>query len=360
MRVGLLQEGEVRDGKTYAERYRELIVEAVRADERGFSTWGTSEQHFSPPRFTVSAPEVLYAAIAAQTSRIALRIMAAVLLKWNHPLLVAERLATLDIVSGGRAEICTARSNNLWTLEAFGVDPSETAAQWADGHDVLVKALTQEVVEHDGPVWKIPPREIVPRCVTQPHPAISLAASSVASHAKAGEKGIGAICFENYFGFDYLQECIDAYRDGVSRVKPGPLQPNDYVGLYVATAFCADTREEAKRVARDVALEYFQFILDLYIPLGQNPAYGYLRGRMDEMAARAGDLDFLCEATPSVMVGTPDDFVERLRRLEAMGVDEVVMRVDGMPHDAILRSLDLIGAEVIPAVDPTLAVARTG
>jgi alkanesulfonate monooxygenase SsuD/methylene tetrahydromethanopterin reductase-like flavin-dependent oxidoreductase (luciferase family) len=358
MRVGLLQEGEVRDGKSYAQRYREMIDEVVAADRLGFSTWGTSEQHFSPPRFTVSAPEVLYAAIAARTESIKLRVMASVLLRWNHPILIAERLATLDIVSNGRAEVCTARSNNLYTLEAFGVQPSETVEQWADGMDVLAKALTQEWLEHDGPVWKIPPRELVPKCVTEPHPPVSLAASSVSSHVKAGERGIGAICFENYFGFDYLQECIDAYRDGLTRARPDPLQLNDYMGLYVATAFCAETREEAKRIARDVALEYFQFILDLYIPLGKTPAYRYLAGRIDALTERTEDLDYLCTETPSVMIGTPGDFVERLRRLESMGVDEVVMRVDGVAHDDILRSLELIGHEVIPAVDPAATVVR--
>ena len=241
---------------------------------------------------------------------------------------------------------------------SFGVQPSETVEQWADGMDVLAKALTQEWLEHDGPVWKIPPRELVPKCVTEPHPPVSLAASSVSSHVKAGERGIGAICFENYFGFDYLQECIDAYRDGLTRARPDPLQLNDYMGLYVATAFCAETREEAKQIARDVALEYFQFILDLYIPLGKTPAYRYLAGRIDALTGRTEDLDFLCTETPSVMIGTPGDFVERLRRLESMGVDEVVMRVDGVAHDDILRSLELIGHEVIPAVDPAATVVR--
>jgi alkanesulfonate monooxygenase SsuD/methylene tetrahydromethanopterin reductase-like flavin-dependent oxidoreductase (luciferase family) len=334
MRVGLLQEGEVREGQGYDERYREMIDEVVLADSLGFSAWGTSEQHFSPPRFTVSAPEVLYAAIASLTEQIRLRIMASVLLRWNHPILVAERLATLDIVSNGRAEICTARSNNLYTLEAFGVDPSETMKQWDEGMEVLVKALTHDVLEHQGEVWTIPPRPIVPRCVTRPHPPISVAASSVNTHAKGGRLGIGAICFENYFGFEYLQECI-----------------------YVATAFCAETREEAKRIAREVALGYFQFILDLYIPLGKERSYGYLDGRMDLLQENAGNLDFLVTETPSVMIGTPDDFVQRLRRLEEMGVDEVLMRVDGVPHEDIARSLELIGREVIPRVGASVAAA---
>jgi alkanesulfonate monooxygenase SsuD/methylene tetrahydromethanopterin reductase-like flavin-dependent oxidoreductase (luciferase family) len=357
MRVGLLQEGEVLPGATYDSRYREMIEEVVLADQLGFSTWGTSEQHFSPPRFTVSAPEVLYAAIASRTEQIKLRPMAAVLLAWNHPILVAERLATLDIVSHGRAELATARSNNLYTLEAFGVDPATTKQQWADSLEVLVKALTSETVEHDGPYWKVPPRPVVPRCVTRPHPALSVAASSVASHADAGRRGMGAICFENYFGFDYLQECITAYDEGFAD-GPGMIpQPERYMGVYVATAYCAPTIQEAKRIARDVALGYFRFILELYVPLGQKSSYKYLDGRMGELVAHADDLDFLLTETPSVMIGTPEDFRERLRRLEEMGVDEVLMRVDGVAHEDITRSLELIGQEVIPAVQTATAMS---
>ena len=63
MKVGLLQEGEISSSVTVAQRYQEIIEEVLRADRLGFSTWGTSDQHFSPPRFTGSAPEVLDAAI---------------------------------------------------------------------------------------------------------------------------------------------------------------------------------------------------------------------------------------------------------------------------------------------------------
>lgn len=350
MKVGLLQEGEIMPGVSYAQRYEEMISEVALADKLGFSTWGTSEQHFSPPRFTVSAPEVLYAAVARHTRNIKLRIMCSVLLKWNHPILVAERLATLDIVSKGRAEIGTARSNNLTTLEAFGVDPTQTAAQWADSLDVLVKAMTQETLEHDGPVWKIPPRKIVPNCLQTPHPPISLAASSVKSHVVAGERGIGAICFENYFGFDYLQKCIDGFREGVKKGTSMVPKRNDTMGLYVATAFCAETRKDAVRIARDIALGYFKFILDLYVPLSKKGSYEYL-DEMEKMIANENNIDFLLTETPSVMIGTPDDFIKRLRQLEEMGVDEVLLRVDGVRHADIKRSLGLIGTEVIPVVD---------
>ncbi|OCB07895.1 luciferase [Mycobacterium vulneris] len=349
MRVGLLQEGDL-TGTTAAERYHQLIDEVTLADRLGFSTWGTSEQHFSPPSFSIAAPEVLYSAIAMRTERITLRTMASVMLKWNHPILVAERLATLDIVSKGRAEVCTARSNNLTTLGAFGVDPSETRDQWEDGMDVLMKAMTNEKLEHDGPVWKIPSVEVVPKPYTKPHPAVSVAASSVQSHSNAGLRGIGSITFDNYFGFEYLQECLDAYRTAFdSADHTAVLAPNDYRGLYVATAYCAEDRDEARAVARNVAMDYFKFILDLYIPLSKNPGYTYL-DTLERLIEHQDDLDWLCEYTPSVMIGTPADFIERIERLEAMGIDEVLLRIDGVGHDNIMKSLELIGHEVIPAV----------
>lgn len=352
MRVGLLQEGDL-TGTTVADRYHQLIDEVALADKLGFSTWGTSEQHFSPPSFSVAAPEVLYSAIAMRTERIKLRTMASVMLKWNHPILVAERLATLDIVSRGRAEVCTARSNNLTTIGAFGVDPSETRAQWEDGMDVLMKAMVDDKLEHDGPVWTIPPVEVVPKPYTKPHPAVSVAASSVQSHQNAGVRGIGSITFDNYFGFDYLQECLDGYRtafDGADHSNV--VAPNDYRGLYVATAYCAEDREEARRVAHDVAMDYFKFILDLYIPLSKQPGYTYLE-TLEQLIEHQDDLDWLCEYTPSVMIGTPQDFIDRIHRLEKMGVNEVLLRIDGVGHENIKRSLELIGHEVIPAVDPS-------
>jgi len=101
-----------------------------------------------------------------------------------------------------------------------------------------------------------------------------------------------------------------------------------------------------------VALGYFEFILDLYIPLADNPSYQYL-DRIKELVANRDDLDWLCEASPSVMIGDPDDFVHRIKKLEGMGIDEVLLRIDGVGHENIKRSLELIGHEVIPVVDPT-------
>ncbi|MDD9727713.1 LLM class flavin-dependent oxidoreductase [Roseovarius sp. SK2] len=349
MKIGMLQEGEIMPGVSYAQRYEEMIREVVLADEMGFHCWGTSEQKFSPPRFTVSAPEVLYAAVARETRNIKLRIMCSVLLQWNHPLIVAERLATLDIVSGGRAELGTARSNNLHTLSTFGVEPSDTKPMWADSLEVLAKAMTSPHVSHDGPYWSFQEREIVPYFISDPHPPIYVAASSAGSCREAGQRGIGAILFESYFGFDYMQECIDAHAEGVAEGTSMLPDRVDTMGLYVASAFCDHDRETAMAKSRDVVLGYAGFIAELYAPLAKNNSYEYLDAHMARFLENRANMDFLTTGTPSVMVGTPEDFIARLKDLQARGIDEVLLRIDGMPHDEIMESIRLIGEEVIPA-----------
>jgi alkanesulfonate monooxygenase SsuD/methylene tetrahydromethanopterin reductase-like flavin-dependent oxidoreductase (luciferase family) len=348
MKVGLLQEGDF-TGTTLHKRYREMIAEATFADEMGLSSWGTSEQHFSPTRFSVASPEVLYAAVAERTSRITLRNMSAVLVLYNHPILVAERIATLDLISDGRAELCTARSNNFKTLTTFGVPTDTTAAQWSESLDVVIKAFTEEILEHHGEFWDIPPCEVIPKPLQKPHPAITVAATSTGSHRGAGKRGIGVISFDNYFGYDYLAECIREYSLG-RREQTGSTPGNDYVGVYVASAFCGETRQEAIDVAQESTLGYFKFILDLYRRMEGKPTYEYMTN-IEAIAEHQDDMAFMMQHTPSVMVGDPDDYVAELNRLEEMGVDEVLLRVDGFGHDQHMKAIELLGTQVIPRLN---------
>jgi alkanesulfonate monooxygenase SsuD/methylene tetrahydromethanopterin reductase-like flavin-dependent oxidoreductase (luciferase family) len=241
------------------------------------------------------------------------------------------------------------RSNNMVSLNAFGVKPQDTHAQWEDGMAVLVKAFRDDIVSHDGPFWKIQPCEIVPRCVQKPHPPVSVAATSIETHMSAGERGIGVLTFESYFGFDYLQQCIDAYRAGLA--KGGSMFPlrNEMTGLYIATAYCAEDRQDAIDTANGAAMGYFKFNREMYAELAKKKGYEYLDPNVKGVLDRGEDpLDFLLTGTPSIMLGTPDFFIERLRLLEKMGIEEVLLRIEGVPHKDIMRSLELIGREVIP------------
>lgn len=365
MRFGLLQEAETDMRTTHHQRYKEVVREVQYAEEMDFDYWGTSEQHFVSPLACVTAPEVLYAYVAAKTSRIKLRHMVTLLpFNFNHPLRVAERISTLDVVSDGRAELGVGRANHLWQLDAFGIKATETRAQSLEAMEVIDKALSLDEFEHEGPGLRIPKRRLSPRPYQHPRPPMYVIATSVESHTIAGERGYGVISCDNWRGWDHLQEQVSHYRKALAAAKPtvpsnGVL---DSMGCCALTGYCAETFEEAKEVAGPIAYGFFNDVLEyLYLPLAaSSPDYAYFRKIAEDLAdirARR-DLDALIDRSPTILLGTPDQLIEKIKRLEKMGFHEVVMRIDGMGHEKILKALRLMGRYVIPEFKRPNSVIR--
>ena len=202
-------------GLSYSARYHEIIKEAVFAEEMGFDFWGTSEQHFVPSAYAVSAPETLYGAVAALTSRITIRHMSVVMLRYNHPIRIAERVATLDILSKGRLELGTARSNNIEYLKAFGVDPVTTREEYRETVEVVVRALMESPFEYHGKFYDFGPTSIVPRLHGPKCPPMYVSATSIETHRSSGELGIGSMTHDNWFGWDYMKQCVSAHQEGL-------------------------------------------------------------------------------------------------------------------------------------------------
>jgi len=350
MKISLLQEGDT-TGTTPQVRYHEIVEEVALADELGFTAWGTSEQHFYGPNWNVPAPEVLYSAVAMRTERIILRAMSVVLLTWNHPLQVAEKYAALDLVSKGRLEMCFARSNNKATMSIYAIDPADTKEIFNENLKVLQELFEYQELKdgHSGKYWEIPPVAITPGFFDKRFPALSVAATGLPSHVSTGKDGYGVISFDNWYGFDYLDECLEAYATGWSERDQSKPHAHKNFGIYVSTAYCAATLEEASAVADEQAVWYFEEAARIYENLAKNPGYEYM-DKIQELLSVENKPEFLRSTTASVMIGTPDDYIARLQSLEERGVDEVVLRIDGFGHDKIMKTIDLIGREVIPAL----------
>ena len=349
MKFGFIVEANVPPGLTQHRRYKQMIDEAVFAEEAGFDFWGASEQHFMGS-IGMSATEVMYAAVAAKTSRIRLRHMIRLLLKFNHPLRIAEQLATLDLISDGRAELGTGRSNSIIALNAFGVDPTETRAQWSESLDVIANALSEDWTEHKGKYWNFPPTHLTPKPLQEPHPPLSVAASSMEMHRIAGEKGIGCMGFDNYLGWGRVEDAAKLYKVAI-RAPTAPVGKcvNDTLSFLVLPAYCAKTRERAIKEGGPTVINFLRIVIQAYVNLAKSsPDYAYM-AESGTIAGMLDDIDVLLEHTPGVLCGTPEYFVEQITRLESLGYDEVILRVDGdMTHQQIMEALDLIGSYVIP------------
>jgi alkanesulfonate monooxygenase SsuD/methylene tetrahydromethanopterin reductase-like flavin-dependent oxidoreductase (luciferase family) len=351
MKFILSTEAEAAEGGTSPERYAEIVEEAQFAEEMGFHGWSTSEQHFNKAASMTSAPECILPFVAARTSKLRLRATSFVLLTFNHPLRVAERVNTIDVLSGGRFELGTARSNNPRTIKAFEVDADDTRPMWFESMEILRKALTQDEVSHHGRFWTIdPPVSIVPASVQEPHPPIWVSATSVETHVNAGRLGIGVMTGNSLpGGWAYIEECARTYKEALASADPGPSPINDSMTGNCVIAHCAETKEQAFSEASARATRFLTEVAGWFSTLARQSSDYAAMSELEKTIAD-GDLEAIVERAPYVTIGTPDLFVERARRLEEIGYDEYILNIDGMPHDQIMRSLELIGRHVIPAV----------
>lgn len=356
MRFGIINEAAMSRGISYGVRYHEVIKEAVLADELGFEFFGSSEQHFVPTAYTVSAPDVLYAAIAALTSNIKLRHMSVVALTAiNHPVRIAERLATLDIIAKGRLEFGTARSNNFPQLKTFKVDPTTTRAEWREVLEATVVAWMESPAEFHGKFVDFDPVHVVPRLYQPTCPPIFVSATSPETHRTAGELGIGAMTFDNWFGWEYLEDCVKEYRRGLQNAQPirGLYDVNARSSFLTFPAHCASTRKQAVDEARSTVMGLFESVAGLYMDLANAEAgkggssYKYLR-RMQELDAKKHDFDYLIKASPGLLIGDPDDVIATLKQYEKLGIDEVILKIDSYGHRTNLRSMEMFAKYVMP------------
>ncbi len=348
MRIGLCHEGHTPDGTTHRQRYQEMVEEAVFAEQAGFDFYGLSEQHFLPEVATTSAPEGLLNIVAARTSRIRLRFMSAVI-SINHPIRIVERLNTLDVMSDGRAELGLARSNNPNTLSAFGVSPKVTRKRLEEGLGIIFAAFNEGIFKGSGDIWDVPERPVVPRHVQDPHPPVFLSATSNDTHNYGADLGLGIMSGSTVLGWDYLQNNVDTYKAGITAAVPMGKTINNSIATFVATCHCAPTMEEALAPAEPVARLFMDVVMAMYTKLAeQSPDYEYL-GRIAALRDHMHDIPWLMEDNPYFHIGTSEYLVERFKRLESFGLDELILRIDGMGHDNNMAALEMIGENVIPA-----------
>jgi alkanesulfonate monooxygenase SsuD/methylene tetrahydromethanopterin reductase-like flavin-dependent oxidoreductase (luciferase family) len=355
MRFGLITEAEVQKGMPYSVRYHEVLKEAVFAEEMGFDFWGTSEQHLVPSAYTVTAPETFYGAVAARTSVMKIRHMSVVMLKYNHPIRIAERLATLDILSKGRLEFGTARSNNIAYLKAFGVDPTTTRSEWRETLECVVRALMENPFEFHGEHYDFDPTNVIPKLYGPECPPLYVSASSLETHKTAGELGLASMTFDSWFGWEYTEQCAVAHREGLESAAPigGLYNVNAHRSFLTFPAHVAATKERAIEEARSTILGLFNHVTHLYLEIARaekasgGSGYQYLE-RMEDLVDHKDDIDYLIDHSPTMLIGDPDEVIQRIKQYQDLGFDEVILKIDGYGHEATMRGIEMFGKYVFP------------
>ena len=331
--------------------FHQALEQIALADRAGFDYVWAVEHHFLTEFSHSSAPEVFLGAVSQRTERI--RIGHGVVLLpmgYNHPVRVAERIATLDILSNGRVDFGTGRSGTPTELEGFGLNPADSKAMWDEAVRAIPRMWLDDPFSWSGQFFSTPPRSVWPKPVQQPHPPLWVAAASPRTFIEAGERGLGVLCFIIGQPTD-LPARIAPYRETIQHANPVGSFVNNQVAGFTVT-LCLDDDTEARRIGGPAALWYTTMLSTV---LGdwrgrQIPGYEYYgeinRAAQEQSAANMGpliDKGVFC-------IGDPDHCAEIIRKYQEAGVDQLIcfMQAGRIPHEKIMRSIELFGERIIP------------
>ncbi len=324
--------------------FQDALDQVELADKLGIDYAWEVEHHFLEEYSHSSAPEVFLAACSQRTERI--RLGHGIVLMppgYNHPARVAERIATLDLVSKGRVEWGTGESSAILELGGYGVPVEEKRDQW---HETVEQAANMLAMDpypgFDGKYFSMPCRNIVPKSVQKPHPPIWVACSNRETIKLAAKLGIGALTFAFIDPKDARQWVGDYYRILKEECVPIGHAINPNICMVSGFSIHADAREAVRR-----GLDGFRFF---GYALGHHYIFGeHKPGRTDiwanyEKTRQEGDMG------EDAGIGTPDDLRQHLRKFSGSGVDQVAFIQQGgrNKHQHICDALELFAEEVMP------------
>ena len=330
--------------------YRNSLAQAQLADELGFDQIWLVEHHFLEEYSHSSAPDLFMAAAAMLTKHVRLCHGIAVCVpQLTHPVRMAERVAVLDVLSGGRVEVGTGRSNTWTELGGFHVDPNDTKKTWDEFVRVLPKMWTQERFSWQGRCFSMPERMVLPKPLQKPHPPMWVAVTSPGTEVDAADRGLGSLGL-SLAGLSEQEQKIVNYRKRIQLCEPVGEFVNEAVNT-VNFLYCHEDPEHAGVTGRRLAHSFSLAAAQLLDIKESYPTPSYKSPGL--LSAIRQDTDGSPRKGPEGLAyGTPDQIVAVLRRWEALGVDRVVFIVNALeavPHQEVCDSLRLFAREVMPA-----------
>ena len=347
MHVGIFVE-EMRQGASQAAAFRDVFDLADRAEAAGVDCVWLGEIHFTPTRSVISASLQVASAIASRTRR--LRVGTAVqVLPLNHPLRIAEEVATLDHISQGRFEFGIGRSGVVRTYDVYGIAYGESQARFREALEIIRLAWTGEPFSYDGRFYRVQNATVVPRPYQVPHPPIRMATTSDETFPIAGRLGLPIFVGLRTTEIADLQLQLAPYRQAWREAGHSG-EPSVYLRIPV---YVSPTEHGAREEPRASVAAFFARQTELArAAVGREGAGPVDRRRM--VAERMAALSYDDVLARKVAFGTAAGVIDRLNGLrEDLGLDGIVAELNPgglIPPELETRSLELLARDVIPAL----------
>ena len=327
-----------------ARLFHEALEQVELADRLGYDYAWEVEHHFLEEYSHSAAPEVFLAAASQRTQNI--RLGHGICLsppQYNHPARVAERLATLDIVSKGRVDWGTGESSSLMELGGFRVPVAEKRQMWRETVEQTADMMVMNPYPgFEGRYFSMPCRNVVPKPVQKPHPPIWVACSKRETIHLAARCGIGALTFAFVDAAEAKQWVDDYYR--ILKTECVPIGHAINPNICMVSGFSVHPdREEARRRGLD-GFMFFGFALGHFYVFGEHrPGRTDVWSRYEKARAHL-------PPNPARGIGSTDEVRQHLRNFQGAGVDQVCFVQQGgrNRHDHICESLELFARDIQP------------
>jgi probable LLM family oxidoreductase len=340
--LGLATFADLATGVTAEQRMRELLEEAVLADELGLDLFAVGEHH--RPEFLVSSPAVALAAIAARTKRVRLS-SAVTVLSSDDPVRVFQQFAHLDLISGGRAEIMAGRGSFIESFPLFGYDLDDYDELFVEKLDLLLKLRSSEPVTWHGR-HRAPLSDVIvwPRPIQDPLPVWVAVGGTPQSVIRAGTLGLPLTLAIIGGQPERFVPLVELYRRAWEAAGHDPAEAKLAINTH---AFVGRTSEEADSAFAHSYLQMMNRIgRERGWPRSGRPEYDALKSPQGALA-----------------VGSPEQVAEKILYEHGLfGNDRFVgqMSVGAVAHRDVMRSIELFATEVAPIVRAEVARRQPG
>jgi alkanesulfonate monooxygenase SsuD/methylene tetrahydromethanopterin reductase-like flavin-dependent oxidoreductase (luciferase family) len=324
--------------------FQQALDQVELADRLGIDHAWEVEHHFLEEYAHSSAPEVFLAACSQRTKQI--RLGHGIVLMppgYNHPARVAERIATLDLVSRGRVEFGTGESSALLELGGFGVPVEKKREMWRESLEQCLDMLALDPYPgFKGQFFEMPCRNIVPKPVQKPHPPVWVACSNRETIKLAARLGIGALTFAFVDTAEAKHWVDDYYR--IFRDECVPIGHAVNPNICMVTGFSVHRNGEEARRRGVEGFKFFGYALGHHYIFGEHKP-----GRTDIWQRFEAAKNSLPPGAGAAGIGTPDEMRAHLRKFADAGVDQVAFIQQGgrNRHDHICEALELFAGEVM-------------
>lgn len=346
MEFGMFHEFQRLPGASEASSFADSLAQVDEAERLGLDAMWLAELHFAPERSVLASPLIIAATIAQRTRR--MKIGTAVqVLPLCHPLRLAEEVATVDQLSGGRLIFGVGRSGFAHTYATYGVDYGESRERFTEVLAILKRAFTEERFSHRGRYYAYDNVRLAPRPLQTPWPEIRIAAASPDTYEEVGAMGHPIFVAARTGNLSELAPMVNIYRAAWTKAgHPGTGQVFLRVPVYVA-----DTDEAAQEEPRESILHLLRSIG------GRLEASAKLSSarEIENRAARGAkmqSIDYEEVLRERMIVGTPGRVVDRLTQLrEKLGLNGILAELNPgslIPHARVMTALRLLCEEVMP------------